>query len=160
VDANQLNALRRQAQIEGGAAKFFRAHPEVYDCAANQHLIVPHLESQNPISYDLPAWEAAYESVKGSLAAKPRQYREPTKVIPTWPYAYLPDWRNPDTGELEMRLLNQMVSPKMYSDFYFDKKPNGALTDRAVTFRRLVQATIENENRRRAALAESEGRAF
>jgi hypothetical protein len=140
--ATRLDEVKRQAALDEGALRFFRAHRELNSCEANVKLLSSEVVLKNLPLDDLASWETAHAVVGSQLAPKVKAAEPYTQSeIQKWPYPWCP--------EIHSYADIQAIPPKTYRDLYFDKR-GGELTERAIQFRAIVQDILDKENARRS----------
>ena len=133
----KLEEAKRQSALETGSNLFFRAHRDLWACEANSSILAQRVLLKFPAALDsLASWESAYQEVKGQLAAEPQE----TVVLPEkkWPYPWMP--------EVHTAADVRRIPRKVFTDLYYDKNGKGELTERAETFRTIVNALLGEQS--------------
>jgi len=133
MSVTKLEEAKKQAALEQGSNIFFRAHRDLWACEANNSILAAQVLLKFPTALEaLASWEAAYQDVKGQLAAEP----EEKIALPEqkWPYPWMP--------EVHTAADVRRIPRKVFTDLYYDKNGKGELTERAKTFRAVVNALL------------------
>lgn len=149
MTSDNFAQAQRRAQLAYGSRNFFSEHSDLNNCTANISLVEAEIVLKNLPTNDPESWNRAFEAVKSNLAPKVAEVKAPPEPE-KWPYPFIP--------EIHTYQDIQRMPSKVYRDLWFDKSPKlrtednpEGLTERAVTFRAVVQAILDKTNARRSS---------
>jgi hypothetical protein len=140
--ATKLELAQKAARIEIGANAFFKKNPQIAPLDANVDILSSQILSKDLGPLDsIDSWEKAFAIAGDRLCERPQPRPEPIPEPEVWPHRFM----------RELRTLQQLKDfPHLeYKALYFDRSKNGTLSEKAKTFRTIVQNILDAENAKR-----------